>query len=40
MSGPDDPAASNDAAGYFELGEPIADTKAPGGPIETRWETR
>ena len=25
----------NDAAGYFELGEPIADTKAPGGPIET-----
>ena len=30
----------NDAAGYFELGEPIADTKAPGGPIELRWETR
>ena len=33
-------AQPNDAAGYFELGEPIADTKAPGGPIETRWETR
>ncbi len=40
MSGPDDPAAGNDAAGYFEPGEPIADTKAPRGPIETRWETR
>ncbi|HWM03110.1 MAG TPA: fumarate reductase/succinate dehydrogenase flavoprotein subunit [Actinophytocola sp.] len=30
----------DDAAGYYELGEPIRDTKAPGGPIETRWETR
>ena len=34
MTGP------NDAAEYFEPGEPIKDTKAPGGPIEQRWETR
>ena len=33
-------AASDDAAGYFEPGEPIADTKAPGGPLDQRWETR
>src|SRR3954465_13659918 len=33
-------AGPNDAAGYFEFGEPILDTKAPGGPIELRWETR
>ncbi len=33
-------AELNDAAGYFEPGEPIKDTKAPGGPIEQRWETR
>ncbi|WP_121159464.1 fumarate reductase/succinate dehydrogenase flavoprotein subunit [Micromonospora pisi] len=24
----------------FRIGEPIADTKAPDGPIETRWERR
>ncbi|MGC7094690.1 fumarate reductase/succinate dehydrogenase flavoprotein subunit [Amycolatopsis lurida] len=24
----------------YELGEPIADTKAPGGPIERRWDER
>ena len=24
--------------GLYRLGEPIADTKAPDGPIETRWE--
>ena len=30
----------NDAAGYFEPGEPIADTKCPGGPLDQRWETR
>jgi len=29
-------AGPNDAEGYFEPGEPIADTKAPGGPIELR----
>jgi succinate dehydrogenase / fumarate reductase flavoprotein subunit len=30
----------NDAAAYFEPGEPIRDTKSPDGPLETRWETR
>jgi succinate dehydrogenase / fumarate reductase flavoprotein subunit len=25
---------------YYTLGDPIADTKAPDGPIETRWERR
>jgi succinate dehydrogenase / fumarate reductase flavoprotein subunit len=30
----------NDAEGYFVDGSPIVDTKAPGGPIEERWETR
>jgi succinate dehydrogenase / fumarate reductase, flavoprotein subunit len=39
MTEPND-APSNDASAYFEPGEPIADTKAPGGPIEQRWETR
>ena len=24
----------------YTVGDPIADTKAPGGPIETRWERR
>ncbi len=34
-----DPARStDDAAGYYAPGEPIADTKAPGGPIDERWE--
>ena len=38
----DSPAtqASDDAHGYYTLGEPIADTKAPGGPIKDRWTTR
>ncbi|WP_242885920.1 fumarate reductase/succinate dehydrogenase flavoprotein subunit [Actinomadura litoris] len=26
--------------GFYKSGEPIADTKAPGGPIEDRWTTR
>ncbi len=30
----------DDAAGYYVPGEPIADTKAPGGPIDERWSTR
>src|SRR5690348_1054298 len=30
----------DDAAGYYTPGEPIADTKAPGGPIAERWQTR
>ncbi|WP_212846044.1 fumarate reductase/succinate dehydrogenase flavoprotein subunit [Catellatospora sp. IY07-71] len=25
---------------YYSLGDPVADTKAPDGPIETRWERR
>ncbi|RCK68229.1 fumarate reductase/succinate dehydrogenase flavoprotein subunit [Desertihabitans brevis] len=29
-----------DADAYFTLGDPIADTKAPGGPIEARWSER
>ncbi|MDP3967602.1 MAG: fumarate reductase/succinate dehydrogenase flavoprotein subunit [Nocardioides sp.] len=38
----DSPATqgSDDAHGYYTLGEPIADTKAPGGPIKDRWTTR
>ena len=30
----------DDAAGYYVEGDPIADTKAPGGPIDERWNTR
>src|SRR6478735_8409383 len=30
----------DDAAGYYTPGEPIADTKAPKGPIDERWQTR
>lgn len=30
----------NDAQAYFVEGEPIADTKAPAGPIDQKWETR
>ncbi len=26
--------------GLYRLGAPIADTKAPGGPIESKWNTR
>jgi succinate dehydrogenase / fumarate reductase flavoprotein subunit len=30
----------DDAAGYYVDGDPIQDTKAPGGPLEDRWGTR
>ncbi len=30
----------NDAEGYFVNGAPIVDQKAPGGPIQERWNTR
>jgi succinate dehydrogenase / fumarate reductase flavoprotein subunit len=30
----------DDAAGYYVDGDPIADTKAPQGPLEERWDTR
>ena len=30
----------DDAAGYYLLGAPVADTKDPGGPIADRWQTR
>ena len=33
-------ASPNDAAGYYVDGDPIVDTKAPGGPIDERWDTR
>src|SRR6188768_2396945 len=43
-SAPSSPSApaefSDDAAGYYTPGDPIADTKAPGGPIDERWNTR
>ncbi len=31
---------SDDAFGYYEPGVPVADTKAPGGPIADQWQTR
>jgi succinate dehydrogenase / fumarate reductase flavoprotein subunit len=31
---------TGDAAGYYLEGEPIRDTKAPGGPIGERWAKR
>ncbi|MFL6171955.1 MAG: fumarate reductase/succinate dehydrogenase flavoprotein subunit [Marmoricola sp.] len=31
---------TDDAAGYYTPGTPLADTKAPGGPIDQRWQTR
>src|SRR5215212_9928612 len=31
---------ADDAAGYYTPGDPIRDTKAPGGPLEERWGTR
>jgi succinate dehydrogenase / fumarate reductase flavoprotein subunit len=31
---------SIDADSFYEVGDDIADTKAPAGPIENRWETR
>jgi len=35
-----DPADHDDAAGYYTTGSPIADTKAPAGPVERRWTER
>ena len=32
--------APNDAAEYFIHGDPVADTKAPEGPLEQKWESR
>ena len=41
---PESPVApaefADDAAGYYTPGDPIRDTKAPGGPLEERWNTR
>ncbi|MFV0426032.1 MAG: fumarate reductase/succinate dehydrogenase flavoprotein subunit [Beutenbergiaceae bacterium] len=34
------PKAVDDAAGYYTLGEALADTKAPAGPIAQQWTTR
>ena len=31
---------TDDAAGYYEPGDPIQDNKAPKGPIDERWNTR
>ncbi|HQR27995.1 MAG TPA: fumarate reductase/succinate dehydrogenase flavoprotein subunit [Nocardioides sp.] len=31
---------SDDARGYYTLGDPLVDTKAPGGPVSERWSTR
>jgi succinate dehydrogenase / fumarate reductase flavoprotein subunit len=31
---------SDDAAGYYSLGEKLVDPKTPTGPIEQRWTTR
>ncbi|HWJ09946.1 MAG TPA: succinate dehydrogenase (quinone) flavoprotein subunit, partial [Nocardioides sp.] len=31
---------SDDAAGFYVLGEKLVDEKAPSGPIEARWTTR
>jgi succinate dehydrogenase / fumarate reductase flavoprotein subunit len=31
---------TDDAYGYYTPGDEIRDTKAPGGPIEERWDTR
>ena len=36
----EDTQETDDAYGYYTPGEPIADTKAPGGPLEERWDTR
>ena len=35
-----DAQETDDAAGYYTPGDPIQDTKAPGGPLEERWDTR
>ena len=31
---------SDDARGYYTLGEPLQDSKAPAGPIQNKWTTR
>ncbi len=31
---------SDDAAGFYTLGSPLVDEKAPTGPINTRWQRR
>ncbi|WP_310965058.1 fumarate reductase/succinate dehydrogenase flavoprotein subunit [Nocardioides terrisoli] len=31
---------SDDAAGYYTLGDPVQDTKAPQGPIQDLWDER
>ncbi|GAC1386628.1 MAG: fumarate reductase/succinate dehydrogenase flavoprotein subunit [Marmoricola sp.] len=31
---------TDDAVGYYTPGSPLADTKAPDGPIAERWDTR
>ncbi|WP_420112387.1 FAD-binding protein, partial [Pseudactinotalea sp.] len=31
---------SDDAAGFYTLGEPVSDAKAPGGPVQDRWTER
>src|SRR6478609_11355446 len=35
-----DSEETDDAAGYYTPGEPISDTKSPGGPLEEQWDTR
>jgi succinate dehydrogenase / fumarate reductase flavoprotein subunit len=41
VSHPDAPTdLTDDAADYYTPGEPIADSKAPSGPIAERWSTR
>jgi succinate dehydrogenase / fumarate reductase flavoprotein subunit len=37
---PEQGQARSDAEGYFTPGEPIADRKAPAGPIGEKWQTR
>jgi succinate dehydrogenase / fumarate reductase, flavoprotein subunit len=34
------PGSYDDAAGYYTLGDPLVDAKAPEGPIADRWQTR
>ena len=33
------PGQYDDAASYYTAGDPVADTKAPDGPIDERWQT-
>jgi len=35
-----DAQETDDAVGYYVPGDGLADTKAPGGPIDERWDTR